>query len=224
MTVRAAANADGSKGPVIFTYTENRRNDTLIGIIGNYGGALQTDGLSGYANAGKNCNFTHVGCWVHARRKAVEACGKRTSGTAFELVRLYADFFHQEGLLRDRWLARDFSSDDEYLAERRRVLEPLIEGIFEFCSKHSASAMPKSALSVALAYPLERKESLMAFLNIPCATSSNQAAENMTSPFVVGRKSFLFCITESGAEVSAFFYSLVESCKAMDINVEDYLT
>ena len=137
MTVRAAANADGSKGPVIFTYTENRRNDTLIGIIGNYGGALQTDGLSGYANAGKNCNFTHVGCWVHARRKAVEACGKRTSGTAFELVGLYADSFHQEGLLRDRWLARDFLSDDESLAERRIVLEPLIEGIFEFCSKHS---------------------------------------------------------------------------------------
>ncbi len=132
MAVRAATNADGSKGPVIFTYTENRRNDTLIGIIGNYGGALQTDGLSGYANAEKKCNFTHVGCWVHARRKAVEACGKRTSGTAFELVRLYADFFHQEGLLRDRWLVRDFSSDDEYLEERRRVLEPLIEGIFEF--------------------------------------------------------------------------------------------
>ena len=224
MAVRAATNADGSKGPVIFTYTENRRNDTLIDIIGNYGGALQTDGLSGYANAGKNGNFTHVGCWVHARRKAVEACGKRTSGTAFELVRLYADFFHQEGLLRDRWLARDFSSDDEYLAERRKVLEPLIEGIFEFCSKHSVSAMPKSALSVALAYPLERKESLMAFLNIPCATSGNQAAENMIRPFVVGRKSFLFCITETGAEVSAFLYSLVESCKAMGINVEDYLT
>ena len=48
--------------------------------------------------------------------------------------------------------------------------------------------------------------------------------ENMISPFVVGRKSFLFCITETGAEVSAFLYSLVESCKAMDINVEDYLT
>ena len=46
----------------------------------------------------------------------------------------------------------------------------------------------------------------------------------MIRPFVVGRKSFLFCITETGAEVSAFLYSLVESCKAMDINVEDYLT
>ena len=190
MTVRAAANADGSKGPVIFTYTENRRNDTLIGIIGNYGGALQTDGLGGYANAGKNCNFTHVGCWVHARRKAVEACGKRTSGTVFELVRLYADFFHQEGLLQDRWLARDFFSDDEYLAERRRVLEPLIEGIFEFCSKHSVSAMPKSVLSVALAYPLERKESLMAFLNIPMC-NIQQSGRRKHDKTLCGRKKVL---------------------------------
>ena len=41
--------------------------------------------------------------------------------------------------------------------------------------------MPKSVLSVVPAYPLERKESLMAFL-----------------------------------------YSLVENCKTMDINVEEY--
>ena len=64
----------------------------------------------------------------------------------------------------------------------------------------------------------------MAFLNIPCATSGNQAAGNRIRPFVVGRKSFLFCIIETGAEVSAFLCSLVESCKAMGINVEDYLT
>jgi hypothetical protein len=34
----------------------------------------------------------------------------------------------------------------------------------------------------------------------------------------------LFNITESGATVSAFFYSLVESCKVLDIRFQDYMT
>ena len=42
--------------------------------------------------------------------------------------------------------------------------------------------------------------------------------------YCVGKKNWLFNITESGAEVSAFFYSLVETCKNMNINVRDYLT
>ena len=40
----------------------------------------------------------------------------------------------------------------------------------------------------------------------------------------MGRKNWLFNITESGAQVSAFFYSLVETCKAMGISTIDYLT
>ena len=34
----------------------------------------------------------------------------------------------------------------------------------------------------------------------------------------------LFNITESGATVSAFFYSLVESCKVLGIRFQDYMT
>jgi hypothetical protein len=39
----------------------------------------------------------------------------------------------------------------------------------------------------------------------------------------LGRKNFLFCITPLGAEVSGLFYSLVETCKALGLNAEDYL-
>jgi len=49
-------------------------------------------------------------------------------------------------------------------------------------------------------------------------------AENCIRPFAVARKNFLFCITPQGAKVSALYYSLVESCKAMGINPHAYLT
>ena len=79
-------------------------------------------------------------------------------------------------------------------------------------------------LKTALQYLLDRWETLVRFLDYPFVTSSNQRAENAIRPFTVGRKNWLFNITESGAQVSAFFYSIVETCKAMGINVHDYLT
>ena len=84
--------------------------------------------------------------------------------------------------------------------------------------------LPKSNMSVAVNYPLERWDTLIKFLDYPYATSSNQTAENAIRPFAVARKAFLFCITPLGAEVSALFFSLVESCKAQGIDAEDYLT
>ncbi|HKM08792.1 MAG TPA: transposase domain-containing protein [Sphaerochaeta sp.] len=50
------------------------------------------------------------------------------------------------------------------------------------------------------------------------------AAENCIRPFAISRKNFLFCITPQGAKASALYYSLVETCKAMDIDPQRYLT
>ena len=48
-------------------------------------------------------------------------------------------------------------------------------------------------------------------------------AENAIRPYTLGRKAWLFSNTEGGAETSAFYYSLVETAKANNINVFDYL-
>ena len=43
------------------------------------------------------------------------------------------------------------------------------------------------------------------------------------SPFVVGRKNWLFCDSVKGAESSAIVYSLVETAKANGIEPYEYL-
>lgn len=221
MMVRAATDGHGRNGPVLFTFTENRKNATIESFLRSYAGVVQTDGLYGYENAGKTCGFTHIGCLVHARRKAVEANGDRKSGIAFELLKLYASFFHEEGRLRDSLDAEEIT-EEVFLSERREVLGPILDRIHDFCLGNADKAIGK--LKVAFQYPLDRWETLVRFLDYLFATSSNQRAENAIRPFTVGRKNWLFNITESGAQVSAFFYSLVETCKAMGICVNDYLT
>ena len=221
MMVRAAVDSQGRNGPVLFTFTENRKNATIESFLRPYTGVVQTDGLYGYDNAAKACTFTHIGCLVHARRKAVEANGDRKSGVAFELLKLYAFFFHEEGKLRDSLDAGEIT-EEAFLSERREILGPVLDRIHDFCLGNADKAVGK--LKVALQYPLDRWDTLVRFLDYPFATSSNQRAENAIRPFTVGRKNWLFNITESGAQVSAFFYSLVETCKAMGISVHDYLT
>lgn len=221
MVVRAAVDSSGRNGPVMFTFKDNRRTETLTSILKNYRGVIQTDGLKGYVNAQAECSYVHLGCLVHARRKAVEANGDRKTGVAFDLLKLYAVFFEKEGNLRDSFNAGEMNEDD-FVAKRREILLPILNKIHDFCIENVGSCAGK--LKVACQYPLDRWESLVRFLDYPFATSSNQRAENAIRPFCVGKKNWLFNITESGAEVSAFFYSLVETCKSMNINVRDYLT
>lgn len=47
--------------------------------------------------------------------------------------------------------------------------------------------------------------------------------ENAIRPFVVGRKGWLFADTVGGATASANLYSLIETCKANDIEPYQYL-
>jgi len=47
------------------------------------------------------------------------------------------------------------------------------------------------------------------YLNI-----DNNTAENATSPFVIGRKNWLFSDTPKGVKASAMLYSIIETAKA----------
>lgn len=222
MIVRAATDSKGRHGPVMFTFTDNRRNETLINILKPYTGVVQTDGLYGYNTAAKECSFTHIACMVHSRRKAIEAQGNSMKGVSCELVRIYAKFFHEEGVIKDKF-NEGLLTEDEYIAERRKVLEPILAELNKFCTDNLTDKV-QGKLRIALNYPLEHWENLIKFLNYPYATSSNERAENAIRPFAVGRRNWLFTITELGAKVSAFYYSLVESCKSLDINFQDYMT
>ena len=80
---------------------------------------MQTDGLSGYAFPEMKDGFTHLGCLVHCRHKAVEAMGNRKSCIAFEMVRHYAKIFHTESIWNSR---RDTMSRDEFIAGRKAAM------------------------------------------------------------------------------------------------------
>ena len=51
----------------------------------------------------------------------------------------------------------------------------------------------------------------------------NNLAEQAIRPFTLGRKNWVNICSENGAHASAVLYSLVETAKANDLNVQVYL-
>ena len=51
------------------------------------------------------------------------------------------------------------------------------------------------------------------------AEISNNRGERFIKPFVMGRKAWLFSNTKSGAEMSAVYYSLIESAKLNHLDI-----
>lgn len=143
---------------------------------------VQSDGLSGYHNAAESRSggegaFTHLGCMVHARRKAAEILKtNKHAKLAGELVGLYGTFFHHEGELADAQNGPHALPEHHYLAKRREVLGPDLDAIEQWLTDHSKTVLKGSELEAAIKYPLKRWKELTAFLDYSYATSSNQLA------------------------------------------------
>ena len=84
--------------------------------------------------------------------------------------------------------------------------------------------LPKSPIGTALDYmlnewPTSRPSSSSTASSSPTTTTSSGRC--VTSS--IGRKNYLFTGSERGGWVAAVLYSLVSSCKALDIDPEAYL-
>ncbi|MDD6058292.1 MAG: transposase, partial [Clostridiales bacterium] len=172
-----------------------------------------------------NCSFTHIGCLVHARRKCIEASEGRTKGVAVEMKKRYARIFHVEGEWEDR---RGTLGKEDFVKGRKAALLPLFEDMKSWLEEvvrqaEESGAENERRTSVAISYFLDRYDELTRFLDHYCANSNNNRAEQFIRKWIIDNNNFLFCITETGADVSAFFFSLIASCRNFGINPTDYL-
>ena len=83
---------------------------------------------------------------------------------------------------------------------------------------------PKIPLGKAISYGINQFEKFRRYLEDGRLSIDNNRAERAIKPFVIGRKNWLFSNTSKGAHASAILYSLVETAKANDIMVHDYIS
>lgn len=83
---------------------------------------------------------------------------------------------------------------------------------------------PSGKLKKAITCSLNQREYLCAFLDHGEIEISNNQVENAIRPIVVGRKNWLFCDTQAGANASVIIFTVLETAKANGLNPETYLS
>ena len=211
----------GHQPASLFHYHPSRSQsvplDWLDGI--EPGKAIMVEGYEGYQKLCNENQRHRLGCWVHARRKFVEAqklqskgkTGKADQGIAY-IQKLYA--IEKE--------IKDKEADERYRIRQLKA-KPIVEKMKSWLAKSLLHVPPKSALGKALQYLHNQWDRLVRYLEDGAYPIDNNYAENAIRPFVIGRKNWLFTNSQAGAKASANLYSLIETAKANGLNPYEYL-
>ncbi|MBS0352465.1 MAG: IS66 family transposase, partial [Proteobacteria bacterium] len=186
-------------------------------LLEGWRGHLMADGLESYGAIAFCEGVTRLGCWVHARRRFVDASkvlpeGKR--GRPHEALALIGKLYAIEKDAREL-------NDAERLARRQTGSRAVIDELRRWLDQVLPAVPPTSVLGGALGYLHRQWPRLTRYLERGDLPIDNNPAENAIRPFVVGRKAWLFSDTQAGARASALIYSLIETAKAN--SVEPYL-
>ena len=209
----------GSPGKgVVFDFRMGREGEGPKQFLGNFNGLLQTDGYKGYNHVG-GPKMVHACCLAHARRKYVDAV--KVNANDQESARIVA--------LMDELFAIDRQAREQNLghAERNALRQErapkLLEQLRVTALALKKTALPKSAVGQAANYTLSFWSKLTVFLKHPELELSTNLAENSMRPIAIGRKNWLHLGSkEAGPKIAAIF-SVVESCRRLNIPTRNYL-
>lgn len=110
-------------------------------------------------------------------------------------------------------------SDEKRRDQRRFLSKPIVDAYYAWLE---TIFKPAGKLKKAI-YSLNKREFLCAFLGHGEIEISNNQVENGIRPIVVGRKNWLFCDTQAGANASVIVFTVLETAKANGLNTEAYL-
>ena len=199
---------------VLFDYHNSRAGHCVVDFLDGYQGYMHVDGYKAY----EQTKATLVACLAHIRRKFIEAKGnnKKTvkADVALNLIR---KLYGIEQAIKDK-------SHDEKFKIRQRKAKPIVDELYQWLIKHKDKIPPKMALGKAITYAINQFEKFRRYLDDGRLSIDNNRAERAIKPFVIGRKNWLFSNTCNGAHASAILYSLVETAKANDLVVHNYIS
>ena len=205
---------------VIYEYTPGRSGQFAEDFLGDFKGYLHCDGYAGYYKLEKN--ITSIGCWVHMRRKLLEALQNiaPVGATSKSLAQEGYNLCNQLFQLEKKWVKL---TPEERLVKRQEEAEPIVSKFFKWIHDNEPMVLPKSLLGKAFTYAANQEKRLRNFLLDGRLEISNNRAERGIKPFVIGRKNWLFANTPGGAESSAIVYSIVETAKMNNLNPFTYI-
>lgn len=197
----------------------NAKNvEDALGLSPPAGGVLLTDGYAAYKSYAKKVGLTHAQCWAHTRRKFFDAQFIEPE-RAQEALDLIGEIYEVEREVLNQSLTGQAKKD-----YRQEKAAPAVDEFFAWVQKQfdSQGFLPSSPLTKALSYARERRECLEVFLTDPDVPVDTNHLERALRAIPMGRKNWLFCWTETGAEHVGIVQSLLVTCRLHDVDPYDY--
>jgi transposase len=209
----------GSPGKdVVFDFRMGRDREGPKQFLGRFEGLLQSDGYKAYDKVG-GPRIVHAACLSHARRKHVDAVKVNAKDVeSARVVALMDELFAIDREAREKQLSH--AERHEMRLERApKVLDKLRAQLLAI----QKTTLPKSAAGQAANYTLSLWSKLTLFLKYPELELSNNLAENSMRTVAIGRRNWLHLGSkEAGPKIAAIF-SVVESCRRLNIPIRRYL-
>jgi transposase len=173
----------------------------------------QINPLTGY------CALSRWPDKAHSRRAFFDAQGANPEGAheALEQIRV---FYEIEEEIRKQKL-----TGQNKRLHRLTHSKPRVDAFFDWVERQfqKQGLLPSSPFTKALNYVRERRLGLEVFLSDPDVPIDTNHLERTLRVIPMGRKSWLFCWTEVGAEHVGIIQSLIATCRLQGIDPYTYL-
>lgn len=212
----------GELDEVCFPYFESRRHEHVqqaLGLTHAEGAVLLSDGYAAYASYAQKAGLTHAQCWVHLRRGFFEAKQAEPTLAAEALGQIVALYDIEDDIRTEKLKGE---------AKRQYRLahsKPRVERFYEWIERQfdRQGLLPSNPLTKALAYARDRRAAMEVFLTDPDVPLDTNHLERALRPVPMGRKAWLFCWTELGAQHVGIMQSLIVTCRLHNIDPYTYL-
>lgn len=209
----------GDCDEISFTFADTRSKSHIEKTLSeHFNGTLLTDGYGAYVSYAKNKpDVIHAQCWAHTRRQFEQA--QDYDPQAKEGLVLIAGLYKQEAWIREKNLEGPGKQ-----RARMKHCEPIVKRFWQWCDNQCQrlDLEPKHPLAKALAYALARKTELEVFLGDPAVPMDTNHLERGLRPIPMGKKNWLFCWTEVGAEHVGIIQSLLSTCRLHGVDPYAY--
>lgn len=225
MFVYRTSELNAEKPIVLYQYAKVRSKSNVQKFLEGFSGILVSDAFSGYKSLDKtDAHFRAAFCWAHARRdysdalKALKGDAKEQAHetVAYRALALIGKIYQADEALKGL-------PPEERRIRRQKEVKPLVEAYFAWVGKQDPVTILSEKTREGLQYSLNQEQYLKVFLDDGRVPIDNSATERAIRPFTIGRANWHIIDSVYGAQASAVVYSLVETAKANNLKIYEYL-
>lgn len=202
---------------VFFEWHTGRASECLDKTLSGFKGIVQSDGYSAYGAYKKRhprAQIEFAACWAHARRKFYEA--RNESPLAAQTLLEIQELYKIEADLR-----KTPANDRRAIRQQKSI--PILQRIGLQLRAEQAAYRPKSQTGKAINYTLKLWDKLLLYTEHAQMEIDNNLVENAIRPTAIGKKNWLFFGSAGAGQTSAIHYTLLETCRKLGLNPEEYL-